>query len=213
MRDANRTQRVVPGAGTCCIALIVGLCLAAVVGGSTPARAQASREATSEDRRQWWITDQWTITGETIAWRDGWMRVDGAVAYRETDGPDGSERWTLRADRLEVRPSPTSPRTIAAVRARGDVRLIGPSPIYVAGRRAMSFRPGRSWVVWSPVSSSQPSPPRPAEPRLVGDGWTLVGTHIAVDLLDRRVTVDEVTSTAEADRGEADVDATLNIGS
>ena len=210
MRDANRTQRVVPGAGTCCITLIVGLWMTAVVGGPTPARAQTSPRADGEDRRQWWITEQWTISGETIAWRDGWMRVDGAVAYRVTDGP---ERWTLRADRLEVRPAPTSPRTIAAMRARGDVRLIGPPPIYVAGRRALSFRPGRSLVVWSPASRSQPSPPHAAEPRLVGDGWTLVGKHIAVDLLERRVTVDEVTSPAGAERGGADVDATRNIGS
>lgn len=210
MQDANRPDRVVPNAGTCCIALALGLGTVAFGGGPTTARAQGvegtasadTERTSSEKHRRWWITDQWIVGGDAIAWKHGWMYVDSAVAIRD-GGATEEHAWRLRARRLALRVAPTSPRRIVALRARGRVRLVGPPPLYVAGRRAVSFRPGRSLTVWASASSRSDADARTATPRLVGEGWTLTGRTISIDLLADRATVDEVTASRSSEASGA----------
>jgi len=188
MRDVNRPKRVVPDAGTCCIALAIGL--GTLAAGHLPGAEAAESE--TADQRRWWMTDQWTVGGEAITWHDGWMYVDGAVAIRGDRGD--TARWRLRADHLALQTSPTSARRVVTLHARGRVRLVGPSPLYVAGRRAVSFRPGRTLTVWGEPRSGGAEDRSGTLPRLVGDGWTLNGTQISVDFLDDRATVDTVAA-------------------
>jgi hypothetical protein len=161
-----------------------------ILAGGTSARADQSRTSESRDSaEQWWVTEHWTIRGESIVRRGDRIRVEQAVArYRRADRPTETV-WQMRADHLEARVSMLSPHRMRAFAARGRVRIAGPEPLYVAGRRAGSWAPGRSVTVWNASRDT-----RVDGAHVIGDRWTLAGEGVAVDLDDQQVTVDEIGS-------------------
>lgn len=159
-----------------------------LLAGGTPARADQSRTSEPRDNaEQWWVTEHWTIRGESIVRRGDRIRVEQAVArYRRADEPTETV-WQMRADQLEARVSVLSPHRMRAFAAKGRVRIVGPEPLYVAGQRAGSWEPGRTVAVWNGSRDT-----RSDGPHAIGDRWTLAGEGISVDLLNQQVTVDEI---------------------
>lgn len=161
-----------------------------ILAGGTPVRADQSRTSESRDNaEQWWVTEHWTIHGESIVRRGDRIRVEQAVArYRRADEPTETV-WQMRADYLEARVSVLSPHRMRGFSARGRVRIAGPEPLYVAGQRAGSWDPGGSVAVWNASRDTQVD-----GAHVIGDRWTLAGEGISVDLDDQKVTVDEIGS-------------------
>ena len=147
--------------------------------------ASASGEGSSggeAPRWEWWIGDQWTVRAEAIERGPGWLRFDRARMTRGAmlDEQAARDDWVVRANRLYVRVRAAAPRRIAALWASGAVRVVGPEPIYVSGDQLWSFRPG---TVMSVRGSEQRA-------QLDGDGWTLRGSTIRVDLQEGRASVE-----------------------
>lgn len=161
-----------------------------LLAGTASARVDQSRTSESRDNaEQWWVTEHWTIHGESIVRRGDRIRVEQAVArYRRADEPTEAV-WQMRADHLEARISVLSPHRMRAFAAEGRVRIVGPEPLYVAGQRAGSWAPGRTVAVWNASRKTQVD-----GAHVIGDRWTLAGEGVSVDFYNQQVTVDEIGS-------------------
>jgi len=133
----------------------------------------ADREISGER----WVGDQWEIRGREVRRGPGWLVVEGVRA--RLPGFD-SGGWELRADRL-VGWIPR-PGHLGAWWARGEVRVIGGTPVYAAGARAISFRPGRSIAVTGGERNAE----------LLAETWNVRGRRIAVDLRRGAATMFEI---------------------
>ncbi len=161
------------------------------------ARGDRSRSSQAESPEvQWWVTEHWTIRGERIERTGSRVRVEQAVAeYRAAEEPSET-LWQMRADRLEARVSVSAPHRMRSMYARGAVRVSGPPPLYLAGTHAASLAPGESLRIWEAGD-------RGGGTRLLGEGWTLVGSGARIELDGPEVTLEELADSRPKQRNVA----------
>jgi len=108
----------------------------------------------------------------------GWLLVEDARARTVPGATD--ETWQIRADRFVAWLRP--PGRISAWWARGDVRVIGASPVYATGAEAVSFRPVRSVELRADDRSAE----------WLGSDGDFVGRRVEIDLRSKTATIFEV---------------------
>ena len=109
----------------------------------------------------------WSIQAERLDVEGPRATFYGAVARLE-----GTERWTLAAQRLVVVSHRVPMPEVRWLWATGDVRLLGPHDLYVMASQLVSVQPER----WLEIDQAK------AASSLVGADWRLPAARVQIDL-------------------------------